>query len=126
MPAINSFRDLEVWRLSIDLVEHCYGVVKSLPASDRFTFGNQIIRAAVSIPANIAEGTRRPTRAYLNHVSIALGSQAELETHLEIVRRLKLTSAAQLSDADALARTVGRLLNGLHASLERRSDQTDP
>ena len=106
----------------MDLVGNCYTIVKSLAATERFVFGDQIIRAAVSIPANIAEGTRRPRRAYLNHLSIALGSQAELGTHLEIVRRLGLVRHELCAATDARARSVGRLLNGLHASLERLSD----
>jgi four helix bundle protein len=121
MSQVNSFRDLEVWQLSIDLVERCYSLIKALPPGDRFIFGDQIIRAAVSIPANIAEGNRRPTRAYLNHLSIALGSEAELETHIEILRRLALASPGKISATDELARTVGRLLNGLKSSLERRN-----
>lgn len=121
MAAIISYRDLEVWRQSIDLVESCYILVESLPRSKRFIFGDQILRAAVSIPANIAEGHRRPRRAYINHLSIALGSQAELETHLEIVRRLKRLKPADLSTADGLLGSVGRLLHGLRNSLEQDS-----
>ncbi len=122
MPRIDSFRDLEVWRLSVDLVGHCYGLIKSLPPNDRFIFGNQIMRAAVSISANVAEGHGRPTRAYLNHLSIARGSEAELETYLEIIRRLNLGDPVQVSSADSLSRTVGRMLNGLKASVERLAD----
>jgi hypothetical protein len=100
MSQVSSFRDLEVWRLSVDLVESCYRLVRSFPPSDRFIF---------------------------NHLSIAQGSQAELETHIEIVRRLGLSGVGQVSAIDELARTVGRLLNGLKASMERVSlDSTDP
>ena len=113
------YRDLEVWQLGMNLVEESYAIVKSMPAADRFVFGDQIIKAAVSIPANIAEGSRRPRPAYRNHVSIALGSQAELETHLQIARRLGLVTEERFASVDAQARSVGRLLNGLHASLKR-------
>ena len=125
MSKIRSFRDLEVWQLGIALVVRCYRLVKSLSPFDRFIFGPQIIKAAVSIPANTAEGTRRPRGAYINHVSIALGSEAELETHLEVLRQLNLGQPALLTETDDLAHSVGRLLNGLHTSLKALGDMSD-
>ena len=119
MAHITSYRDLEVWQLGIELVERCHRLVMSLPYNQRFVFGDQILRAAVSIPANIAEGNRRTRRAYINHLSIALGSQAELETHLTVISRLKLSTPPILAETEGLAQSVGRLLHGLRNSLER-------
>ncbi|MEW5984951.1 MAG: four helix bundle protein [Acidobacteriota bacterium] len=84
MKRISSFRDLEAWRLSMDLVQACFELSGSFPKSEIFGLTAQFRRAALSIPSNLAEGHRRPRPAYLNHVSIALGSHAELETCLEV------------------------------------------
>jgi len=72
------------------LAESAYAVCALLPASERFELGSQIRRAAVSIPSNVAEGQRRSSLVFKNHIGIALGSLAELETQLELVQRLQL------------------------------------
>jgi four helix bundle protein len=117
--AVTSYRDLEVWQRAMTLAEACYGLTAELPVEERFTLCVQIRRAAVSIPANLAEGHRRPTRVYINHVSIALGSHAELETYLELTRRLKFLQEARIADAETLLKSVGQLLHGLSRALER-------
>jgi four helix bundle protein len=82
---------------------------------------HQIRRAAVSIPSNVAEGfCRRKTRAYANHVGIALGSHGELETCLELAARLGFLSREKLSVLEKATTSVGSLLSGLHRSLEER------
>ena len=101
------------------VVEACYVLTASLPTQERFILGTQIRRAAASIPANIAEGHRRTRRAYLNHLSIALGSHAELETYLEVARRLGLLKGPLLTDTNALLQSLGQLLHALVRSLER-------
>jgi four helix bundle protein len=78
----------------------------------------QIRRAATSVPTNLAEGhSRRSRQAFINHVSIALGSQAELETLLELAKRLRLVVADDIERVVAAATSVGRLLYGLHRAL---------
>ena len=82
---IISYRDLVVWSRAMDLVEACYKLTKQLPQSEIYGLSSQIRRAAVSVPANIAEGhERRNLGEYLQHLSIANGSLKELETHLLI------------------------------------------
>lgn len=94
MGTIQSFRDLDAWKTAMDLVLTTYALVKKLPAAERFELGAQLRRAAISIPSNIAEGHAcGPRRRYLNHVRIALGSLAELDTQIEIAGRLQLLSA---------------------------------
>jgi four helix bundle protein len=89
MTAISSYRDLDVWNLGIDLVVSCYRITHSFPRQEEYGLSAQLRRAAVSVPSNIAEGhARASTGDYLRHLSIAHGSLAELETHLEIARRL--------------------------------------
>jgi four helix bundle protein len=75
---------------SMSLVERVYAVCALLPTSERFELGAQIRRAAVSIPSNVAEGQRRSPLVFMNHIGIALGSLAELETQLELLQRLAL------------------------------------
>ena len=103
----------------MQLVEDVYEFTRSLPPDERFGLTTQMRRTAISIPSNIAEGFRRWRRqAYSNHISIALGSQGELETQIEIAVRLKYVTpgrAASLLDRSA---EVGKMLSGLLRSLE--------
>jgi four helix bundle protein len=108
----------------MQLTEACYEVTASLPADERFGLGQQIRRASVSIPANIAEGHNGRTRqVFLNHLAIALGSQAELETLLELAHRLLATD---VRSALALTAEVGKLLYGLVSTLEHPSASERP
>ena len=85
----NSYRDFEVWKKSMDVVVQCYETTRAFPASEQYGLTGQIQRAAVSVPANIAEGQARQHRKeFLHHLSIAHGSVAELETHVEIAKRI--------------------------------------
>jgi four helix bundle protein len=112
MMQITSFRELEVWQLAMQLVIDVYALSAQLPR-DEFDLRRQIRRAAISIPSNVAEGWRRKSRpAYRNHVSIALGSTAELETELELTVRLGfLTNDAAQSCSTTLERVgvVGQI-----------------
>ena len=119
MTTISSHKDLQVWQLSMDLVDLSFDLVDALPARYRFIFCNQILRAAISIPSNIAEGSRRPRRAYLNHLSISLGSHGELETSVEVIKRRKFASAVLLTRITDLGSSVGRMLHALVVSLEQ-------
>ena len=116
-----TYRDLEAWKQGMDLVERCYKSTASFPTSELYGITNQLRRAAISIPSNIAEGhCRRTTRAYVNHVSIALGSHGELETCIEIGWRLGFMPTPERETLLAMSDAVGRLLNGLHRALERK------
>ena len=85
MQTTESFRGLKVWRASMDLVEEVYRATGRFPTAERFGLTAQLRRASVSIPSNIGEGKRRKRqRAFLHHLDIALGSQAEVEVQLEI------------------------------------------
>lgn len=87
---IKSFRDLNIWKLSMELVENIYGITETFPAKETYGLSSQMRRCAVSIPSNIAEGfTRRHEKEYKQFIYIALGSCAELETQLEIALRLE-------------------------------------
>lgn len=118
---MTTFRDLDVWQRSMTLAEQTYRVSAHFPKHELFGLTSQARRAAVSIGANIAEGhCRRTTKAYLNHVSIALGSQGELSTLLELAERLGYLAREDAVPLRSLNELVGRLLYGLHRSLSER------
>jgi four helix bundle protein len=112
-----TYRDLETWQAAMTLVERCYEATKAFPSDERFGLTGQLRRAAVSIPANVAEGAcRHNDSLYANHVNIALGSHAEVETLLELAFRLGFLGDRSKQHLQAQADTVGRLLNGLRRS----------
>lgn len=121
MQKILSFRDLEVWQLAMDLVVSVYRITGSFPRHEIYGLTAQMRRAAVSIPANIAEGhARRSDAFYLNHLNIALGSQAELLTEIDVASRLEyLDRDTALSFSQQVDR-VRQMLHGLRRSLQRR------
>ncbi len=122
MPTIKSYRDLEVWQNAMMLAELCYKATATYPQREMYGLASQIRRATVSIPSNIPEGhSRRTIQAYLNHLSIALGSQSELETQIELSCRLKLLPNQSAEEIMKLARQVGRMLHALIRSLEQKA-----
>ena len=123
MDAIRSYRDLDVWRVSMELATGVYRLSDGIPPSERYGLTSQIRRAASSIPANLAEGHSRPSQAYRNHVSIAIGSQAELETLLDLACRLNFIASNGIGElVPSLART-GQMLKGLARGLRRCDEQ---
>ena len=115
--AIRSFRDLEVWRASMDLVVEVYALAHALPQSERFQLCAQIRRAAVSIPSNIAEGHARRGKAYRHHVLIALGSQAELDTQIDVAVRLGYVRGPDVAPCVETLGRIGQMLHALERSL---------
>ncbi len=118
---IQSYRDLEVWQKAMELVVECYQITKSFPKNEVFGLAGQLQRAAVSIPANIAEGrARQHTKEFIQHASIAYGSLAELETHIQIAERLNYIDKSQVDSLMGKATVIGRMLNGLRKSLGKK------
>jgi four helix bundle protein len=118
---LRTYRELDAWQQGLALVERCYKETKDFPPDERFGLTSQLRRAAVSVPSNVAEGAcRLTTRAFVNHVGIALGSLAEVETCIEVALRLDYLPARQAQTLLELAGVVGRLLNGLVRSLRTR------
>jgi len=119
MARITSYKDLVAWQRAMDLAAECYRLTAGFPIEERYGLTAQIRKAAVSIPSNLAEGhNRRSRQAFANHVGIALGSQAELETQVVLAVRLDFVSQAAAAPALDSAAEVGRLLHGLVRSLE--------
>jgi four helix bundle protein len=124
MADIRSYRDLEVWQRGVDLVIHSYQITRSFPSDERFGLVAQMRRAVVSIPANVAEGrSRHTTELFRNHLSIALGSQAERETCIELSFRLGCISDSQRDSWLDEAATTGRLLSGLLRALQAKIER---
>ena len=123
MPLIDSYRDLDVWIVSMDMVDEILRSVKSLPR-DEFDLRRQIKSAAISIPANVAEGWCRKDRqqAYQNHVSIAMGSSGELDTELEVCFRNNLLKRDDCKEITATLNRVRSMLGRLYDSLDRRDE----
>jgi len=118
MPDPESFRGLKVWQQSMTLVEEIYRVTRSYPRDERFGLTSQIRRASVSIPSNIGEGKRRKRQlVFVNHLDIALGSQAEVEVQLEIAKRVGFLAPDDYGRLQLIVEEVGRMLNGLIASM---------
>lgn len=111
---LKSYRDLEVWKKGMDAVAEVYGLTRGFPAEERFGLAAQMRSAAVSIPANIAEGYGRAHRKeYLQHLYIARGSLMELETHLAIAVRLEFISREKAMPGWRLLQEVGKMLGRL-------------
>jgi four helix bundle protein len=115
-----SLRDLDVWRLGLDLVETIYRCTAEFPKSEIFGLSAQMRRAAVSIPSNIAEGqARSSSKEFLHFLSFAIGSLAELQTQLELAIRLGYAET-QIGSAQSQADLLGKKLHCLRASIRER------
>ena len=115
-----SFKDLRVWQESMKLAVEVYQATKQFPSSELYGLTNQIRRAAISIPSNIAEGKgHRSEREFKNYLYHARGSLLELQTQVMIARELRYLSAADaesvLAHADALGRSLNSLINSIAA-----------
>lgn len=120
---INSYRDLTIWQRSMTLTEMSYRLSARLPSDEKYGLVTQIRRAAVSIPANIAEGHgRESTGSFIQFLRIAQGSLKELETHILLTERLGLAANEQLQPLHAECDEIGRMLRALIRSLQDRAE----
>jgi four helix bundle protein len=116
-----SFKELVVWQKSIDLTAAVYELTAKFPEAERFGLTNQLRRAAVSVPSNIAEGYGRSTKGeYYQFLGHARGSCSELETQLVIAKRLGFGQSGKLESTEHLCDDVGRLLGALMKSVHPR------
>jgi four helix bundle protein len=123
---IFAFRDLDAWQAGMDSVVTVYRVAARLPASELYVLSAQMRRAALSIPTNVAEGhCRRSPRAYINHLNIALGSQGELETEIEVADRLGFIDANGLAEMARLSGRLRPLLHSLRRAIAHRHGLDD-
>ena len=121
MKPVYSFRDLVVWQKSMQLAKAVYSLARSLPPEEKYALSDQMRRAVVSIPAKIAEGqARRTTKDFVHFLYIARGSNSELMTHLLLARSFDYVADREFKMLEQRCNEVGRLLNLLIGSLEKR------
>ena len=122
--ARSGYRELIVWQRAMELVAEVYRLAPLLPARERYGLTPQLTRAAVSVPANIAEGQGRLTPGdFARHLAIARGSLMEVETLLLLSERLGMLSAGHTAAALGLADEVSRMLSTLLAKYRKPRDR---
>ena len=118
---MDSYQDLIVWQKSMQLVKEVYTLVKTLPKEEQFALSDQMRRAVVSIPSNIAEGYgRNSTNDYIRFLNIARGSKYELDTQIQICVMLNYISKEKAATALALSEEIGRMINALVKAVGNR------
>ena len=117
-----SYKELRVWQKAMDLVFDIYQLTDSLPKEETYGLRDQMRRAAVSIPSNIAEGqARNSEKDFIRFLYIAQGSRAELETQLEICAHLNYISKDQIMLAENLSSKTGKMIRNLIRTLTQPS-----
>jgi four helix bundle protein len=120
---VTHYRQLIVWQKAMDYTVSCYQASDRFPKAQTYRLCDQLQRAAVSIPSNIAEGQGRAhTKEFLYHLSCANGSLFESETQILLAERLGYLPVEIAQEMLALAGEIGRMLNGLRTSLQRKLD----
>lgn len=112
-------KDLEVWKMSIDLVEEVYVLMRKLPEDEKYGLISQIKRSSISIPSNIAEGAaRKSTKEFIRFLDIASGSLSELETQLLLVVKLGYCNSDEILTDEVEA--ISKMLYKLKLSLKNK------
>ena len=126
-PPMRQLESLDAWRIALDMAHSAYQLTLDRPLRTHFKLADQIRAAAVSVPANIAEGyALGSTVQFIRCLRIALGSAAEIRSHLELTRRLRLAPDKETAAAIAQAMRVISVLVGLLRALQRRSGSRFP
>lgn len=113
--------NLDVWKKAVDFVVKVYKATENMPKEEKFGLTSQIRRAAVSIPANIAEGAgRKSEKEFLNFLSIAQGSASEVETELLIACRLEYIQKIKYNEMLSDLNNIGRMITGLSSHLKNK------
>jgi len=111
---IESYRDLKVWQLGMDIAVDVYRLTQDYPRDEQFGLTSQTRRAASSVPANIAEGYGRNSKAsYVNFLRIAQGSLKELETHVLLAERVGMARSEGTTDILGRCNRLGKMLGSL-------------
>lgn len=119
--AIRSYRDLKVWQQGMDLAAACCRATRSFPREELYGITGQIRRAAVSVPANVAEGHgRENTGEFIQFLRIAQGSLKELETHVLLSERIELASGGVVEPILGQCEAVGKMLRALIRALQQK------
>lgn len=117
-----SFKDVVAWQRAVEMTVEIYKLTSRFPDSERFGLTNQLRRASVSVPSNIAEGYGRSTKGeYVLFLGHARGSNSEVETQLTIAKALGFGAIASHERAEQLCSEVGRLIGSMMRSLRSKS-----
>ena len=116
---MKNFKKLKVWEISREVATEVYKLCKELSREDSYIFSSQMVRAAISIPSNIAEGASRVSKKdFKRFLGISLGSSFELETQISILNDLKLLSENKVSNILVKNNEVQKMLHGLMRTLD--------
>ena len=119
--SVRSYKDLIVWQKSIDLIDDVYRLCRAFPKSETYGLSSQIQRAAVSVAANIAEGSGRDsTKDFIHHLAFSLGSLAEVETYLVVSLRLEYAIKASVLSLESKCDEIGKMIRSLQKTLRKR------
>jgi four helix bundle protein len=120
-------KKLDAWRKAVELTLSIYHATDNFPKEHRFALTDQIHRAALSVASNIAEGAARQTKKeFANFLHISQASLSELDTQLEIAKKLKFLSGEQWCKLDAQMNHIDKLLSGLIKYLKSGKSQRTP
>ena len=115
-------KKLDAWKLSMDLVIDVYQATSKFPGGERYSLTDQIRRAASSIPSNIAEGAARQTKKeFANYLHMAQGSLSELDTQLELAKRLGYLDEEAWKPLDARMERIDKMISGLIRHLTKKT-----
>jgi four helix bundle protein len=113
-------KNLDVWKLAMECVTDIYQITKTFPLDERFGLTDQLRRAAISIPSNIAEGSSRNTRKeFINFLYIAQGSLSEIDTQLEIAIKLVYVTPEDCNEVYLKLERIGKMITGLIKNQKR-------
>ena len=118
---MKNYKELKVWKKGIEIVKTTYQLVKQVPQEERYGLISQMTRAAVSIPANIAEGSSRNSdKDYARFMQIALGSAFELQTYFVIMKEMNWINESELTNAENALEEEIKMMHGFLNTLSKQ------
>jgi four helix bundle protein len=122
---MKNHKDLEVWKEAVELAVACYDITRTFPQVEQFGLASQMRRAAISVASNIAEGAARAgSKEFVQFLYISLGSASELDTQIEIAKKIGLGNVADIETLQLKVNGVSRMLQGLIRSVRRRTPKS--
>ena len=116
--AVRDYKDLQVWQKGMELAKEVYGLTRKFPSDEKFSLVSQMRRAAVSVPSNVAEGqARNTTGEFIQFISHAQGSLAELDTQCRLAVALRFCKPSDAEVLGSLITDIQKMLNGLRRKL---------
>jgi len=124
MTQINTYKDFKIWQKGMEIVEEIYTLSSKFPDHEKYGLSNQIRKSAISIPSNIAEGWgRQSSKSFSYFLKISRASLFEMETQIEIAKRLNYISIEETDNIKELIDHEGKMINSLIKSIGNKEDQ---